>query len=454
MATPLVVRVTLWGKTVGAVSADPARPGVYRFEYASTFVESGHELSPLHMPLAQGEVYAFPALNRDTFHGLPGLLADSLPDRFGNTLIDAYMASKGRNPADVDSLERLLYIGRRGMGALEFEPALPPGKAGEKPVALVLSDLVESARRALRGEIHKVAPEIIRIGSSAAGARAKAVVGFNPETEQLVSGQFDLEGDFEHWLLKFDGVGKDGALGPARGYGRIEYAYHLMAKAAGIDMMECRLVEEGGRAHFMTRRFDRAKNRKLHLQSLCALDHLDFNTPYVHGYDRYFRVIQQLGLGKDSLREAFRRMVFNVVARNNDDHTKNLAFLMGDDWTWRLAPAFDVTYAFNPAHTAWTKQHQMLVNGKHDGPESVLSVVDLTAEAKRFNLRGAAAVVDEVIAAVRRWPHFADKAGISKRDASSISAQHRFVSARRTKAKASPALADDDHAASPSPPNA
>lgn len=452
MAAPVVVRVALWGQTVGAVSADPARPGIYLFEYAPEFVERRLEVAPLQLPLAAGQVYSFPELPRQTFHGLPGLLADSLPDRFGNTLIDAYMAAHGRDPANVDSLQRLLYIGRRGMGALEFEPALAPGKGGEKPIALVLSDLVESARRALRGEIHAVAPEIIRIGSSAAGARAKAVVGYHPSKEELVSGQFDLGDGFEHWLLKFDGVGSDGDLGPAKGYGRIEYAYHLMARAAGIDMMPCRLVEEGGRAHFMTKRFDRIANRKVHMQSLCALAHLDFNTPYVYGYEQYFRVIQQLELGKDSIREAFQRMAFNVIARNNDDHTKNLAFLMDEEGAWRLAPAFDVTYAYNPAARAWTKQHQMLVNGKADAPDSTLTVDDLLAVARKFNLRAGADVVDEVIRAVRRWATFADKAGVSEREAERIAAQHRLVRRSAKKIKPLPRLADDDHAASPSPP--
>lgn len=453
MANPAVVRVKLWGVTVGAVAPDAVRPGLYLFEYAPDFVRRGLPISPIEMPLKERAVYSFPVLPDKTFHGLPGLLADSLPDRFGNTLINAYLTLRGQDPALVNSLQRLLYIGRRGMGALEFEPALALGKSAKKPLPLVLADLVESARRALRGEVHEIAPEIIRIGSSAGGARAKAVVGYNARKQELVSGQFDLPKGYEHWLLKFDGVGEDGDLGPARGYGRIEYACHLMAKAAGIQMRPCRLIEEGGRAHFMTQRFDRVGNDKLHMQTLCALAHLDYNTPYVYSYDDYFRTMQRLDLGKDSIREGFRRMVFNVAARNNDDHTKNLAFLMNPAGDWSLAPAYDVTYAYNPAPDKWTKQHQMLVNGKADGserPDDRIERADLIAVAKRFNLRGAAALIDEVLHAVDRWPKFAKAAGIEERMALRLGGQHRLV-ARTPTILPPPGLTDEDHAGTRSP---
>jgi serine/threonine-protein kinase HipA len=289
------------------------------------------------------------------------------------------------------------------MGALEFEPAMPLGEEG-LPHALVLRELVESARRAIRGELAHVAPNLIQVGTSAGGARAKAVIGFNPATQEITSGQFELPPGFEHWLLKFDGVTEEGELGPSGMYGRIEYAYWMMATAAGIEMSDCRLIVEGPRAHFMTRRFDREGNRKVHMQSLCALAHLDFNIPYVYDYEEYLRAILQLRLGASALEQAFRRMAFNVIAKNCDDHTKNLAFLMDTaTGAWRLAPAYDVSFAHNPAPDKWTRQHQMLVNGKARG----ITRGDLLAVARTFSLKGGAEILEQVESAVAYWPALA-----------------------------------------------
>jgi len=409
VADPIVVRVRVFGRTAGAVALEPGSRGpVAAFQYDDEFIDSGLRLSPFHVPLEPRRVFRFPDLNRDTFHGLPGFLADALPDAFGNRLIDAYMLRQGIAPGEISILQRLLYMGRRGMGALEFEPPLNIGDSREAALPLAMASLVESARQAIRGEIGSVAGDILRVGTSAGGARAKAVVGFQPESNELVSGQFDLPEGFQHWLLKFDGVDPDLELGRSHDYGRIEYAYSLMARSAGIEMSDCRLLEEGGRAHFMTRRFDREGNRKLHLQSLCGLQHADFNTPYVTDYELLLRTVQMLGLGKDDLGQAFRRMVFNVLSRNCDDHTKNFAFLMNGDGKWSLAPAYDLSFAHNPAPGKWTCMHQMLINGK----TLEMTRDDLFEVGRKFNVRAARRILSEVQEAVRNWPAFAEQAGL------------------------------------------
>ena len=339
-----VVEVKLWGKRVGAVSPLAQRPGFYQFQYAPEFVSSGFSISPIMMPLAHKKRYGFPSLNQETYHGLPGLLADALPDKFGNALIDEYLVRQGILKNEISSLQRLIYVGKRAIGALEFEPAINDSKRPEASTPLQMSHLVEGARQALRGEFSAIAQDLIDVGSSAGGARAKALIGWNPDSQEVVSGQFDLKSGYEHWLLKFDGVGDDGMLGHSKGFGRIEYAHYLMAKEAHIWMSECRLLEENGRAHFMTRRFDRHANTKIHVQSLCAMEHLDFNVPYVHSYEQYLRTILELNLGADAIEQGWRRCVFNVLIKNCDDHTKNLAFLMDSLGQWGLAPAYDVCF--------------------------------------------------------------------------------------------------------------
>jgi serine/threonine-protein kinase HipA len=403
------VEVRLWGKTVGAVAPLAGKPGAYEFEYAPAFARLGLPISPLMLPVRPGVRYSFPSLNRETFHGLPGMIADSLPDRFGNALIDVYMARTGIRGADVTTLQRLLYAGRRAMGALEFEPAMMDAKSDAAAQPLAMAALVEDARRALRGQFEIIAKDIIDVGSSAGGARGKALIGWNPQTREVVSGQFEVPAGFEHWLLKFD-VGSDGALGLTAGFGRIEYAHHLMAKAAGIDMTPCRLLEENGRAHFMTKRFDREGNRKVHLHSLCGLAHLDFNTPYVYGYEQYLQTILRMKLGAQAIEQAWLRCVFNVAVVNCDDHTKNLAFLMDESGAWRLAPAFDMCFAHNPAADRWTRQHQMLVNGKAWN----ISGQDLIELGAEFGVHRPRILLEKVAAAVALWPRFAKEAGVSQ----------------------------------------
>jgi serine/threonine-protein kinase HipA len=386
------------------------------------------------MPLSE-RVYQFPALPRGTFHGLPGLLADSLPDKFGNALIDAWLATRGRTPESFNAVERLCYTGTRGMGALEFVPSLgpKPGKVARIEVgALVrLAAEVLTHRGDLQGHFHSAGKEkalrdILRVGTSAGGARAKAVIAWNPGTNEVRSGQIAAGEGFEYWLLKFDGVAgnKDKEMEDPKGYGAIEFAYHLMAKAAGIAMSECRLLEENGRRHFMTRRFDRlVGGEKLHMQSLGGLAHFDFNQPGAYSYEQALLTIRQLKLPMAAVEEQFRRMVFNVVARNQDDHVKNIAFLMNKQGEWSLAPAFDMTYSDNPSGS-WTGTHQMTLNGKRDG----FRRGDFEACAKSALMkRGRAAkIVEEVTVAVKRWPEFAAKAKLSEQWLRKIQKQHRL----------------------------
>lgn len=425
MDTP-VIEVRLWDQRVGAVAADP-QAGCYAFEYDPAWRRRGVELAPLTMPTDAPEpVFLFPELARNSFHGLPGLLADALPDAFGNALIDAWMARHGVAADAVTALDRLAYMGKRGMGALEFRPAR--GSHSESAEPLRMKSLVEAARSVIQGDLSDDAhaqaalANIIRVGTSAGGARAKAVVAWNAQTGELRSGQFDAAPGFEHWLLKFDGVGRDMELGDGADYGRIEYAYHLMARAAGIAMEPCRLLEENGRAHFMTRRFDRDGNAKHHVQSLCAMQHLDYNQRGTHAYEQLFLVAQQLGLGDEAQTEIFRRMAFNVMARNCDDHTKNHAFLLREGGRWELAPAFDVTHAYNP-NGEWTYQHLMSVDGKFDG----ITREDLMAVARRFGVVGAREVLARVREAVARWGGFADEAGLPTAAARMIAADHAPV---------------------------
>jgi serine/threonine-protein kinase HipA len=414
-----LAEVRLWGRTIGAVSLEEGSSHA-AFQYDPAFAGSGIEVSPITMPLGD-RVFVFSDLPPRTFHGLPGLLADSLPDRFGNALIDAWLATQGRTPDSFNAVERLCYIGARGMGALEYAPALGPKPQQAKKIeidALVkLASEVLSHRRNLKATFasasrKKALNDILRVGTSAGGARAKAVIAWNRETNEVHSGQITAGEGFDYWLLKFDGVtgNKDKELEDPKGYGAIEYAYYLMAKEAGVRMSECRLLEENGRRHFMTRRFDRLDGgEKLHMQSLCALAHFDFNHAGAYGYEQAFLVIRQLNLPMAAVEEQFRRMVFNIVARNQDDHVKNIAFLMDKTGQWSLAPAFDVMYSYNPAGE-WTARHQMTMNGKHDG----FTLADFRACATSALMkRGRAeAIVEEVRVAVTKWPDFAKQANV------------------------------------------
>ena len=411
--------VTLWETPVGAVSID-APDGVARFEYNRAFLESGIELSPLKMP-ASDKVYQFAGLSRESFHGLPGLLADSVPDKFGNALIDTWLASKGRQAKSFNPVERLCYIGKRGMGGLEFSPM--QGPRPRKSERLHFDQLVELASEILQHrdqlqtrfndtESSEALREILRVGTSAGGARAKAVVAWHPETNEVRSGQVKAPEGFGYWLLKFDGVAnnKDKEASDPQGYGAIEYAYSLMAKDCGIDMSDCHLLEENGRRHFMTRRFDRlADGSKLHMQTLGALAHFDYNMAGAHSYEQAMLTIRQLDLGMDALVEQYRRMLFNIIARNQDDHVKNIAFLMNKRGRWQLSPAYDLIYSYNP-EGAWTSRHQMTINGKRDR----FTLADFEAVARAADIQSSLAkkILQDTQATVRNWPDYANQAGV------------------------------------------
>lgn len=433
-------RVSLWGKTVGAIVWNEQ---LHRgeFQYDQAFTHSGLDVAPVLMPLAKArggdEVFTFGNLRDETFKGLPGLLADCLPDRFGDTLLNAWLREQQRVDGSANPVEKLCFLGHRGMGALEFEPSHAELEASSE--TLHVDELVRVARNVMtqkeafktnrkKGE-QEALMDIIQVGTSAGGARAKAIVAYNAKTGEVRSGQIEPvsasgadQGGFSYCLIKFDGV-TNAALGDPKGYGRIEYAYHLMAVACGISMMPCTLLEEHGRAHFMTQRFDRSvdaatgKTHRLQMATLCGLGHMDFNDPLRYRYEDAFGMMRLLGLPYPDAVELFRRMCFNVIARNLDDHTKNTSFLMDPAGKWQLSPAYDITFAYDPGNP-WLKQHQMSINGKRLD----ITRADLLAVAKEMNIKKADAIINEVVAGVRKWKTFAKKAGVDMKQVEAIKA--------------------------------
>ena len=428
-----LAEIRLWGRTIGAVSLEEGQPAA-TFQYAPEFLSSGIQIAPLMMPLREAP-YSFPALPYESFRGLPGLLADSLPDKFGNALIDVWLAQQQRTAGSFDAVERLLYTGNRGMGALEFAPARGPRATKSEEIhidALVaLASEVLSNREGLKhsfaeDQSSEALREILRVGTSAGGARAKAVIAWNSRTQEVRSGQVPAGEGFEYWLLKFDGVqnNKDKDLADPKGFGAVEYAYYLMARAAGIEMNKCRLLEENGRRHFMTKRFDRGPGgEKIHMQSLAALMHYDYNQPGSYSYEQAIQAMREMRLPMAQVEEFYRRAVFNVLARNQDDHVKNIAFLMERSGQWSLSPAYDVAYAYNP-DGPWTSKHQMSLDGKRDD----FAPSDFSGFAKNAGLKRGRdkAIVDEVREAVSRWPVFADEAAVEPRFRQQIAALHRI----------------------------
>jgi serine/threonine-protein kinase HipA len=425
-----VVEVLHSGERIGALVLDPGTR-YYAFEYTLAWRRKRIELAPLTMPTSsRTPVFVFPLLPEATYRRLPAMIADSLPDAFGNALVDAALAAEGVAKSQITPLDRLAYLGARAVGALEYRPARGP--RNRMPTAVVIADLVDAARAALAGQFdtdddsRAALASLIDVGTSAGGARAKAVISFSPRTGEMRSGQLPAPEGFEHWLIKFDGVGKDTELGTGAGYGRIEYSYYLMARAAGITMSDSRLLEENGRAHFMTRRFDRDHNSKIHTQTLCAMGELDFNQRASHDYSQYFQTIDQLSLGAAARTEAFRRMAFNLYSTNCDDHTKNLSFLMAPDGTWSLSPAYDVTHAHNPSGTAWTAQHQMSVNGRF----SNITVDDIATVADRQRVPDWREAIEQVRDAVARWREFAAEAQVDPQHVEQIAKDMRDLAPR------------------------
>jgi len=419
--------VKIWDRNVGALLWDE-RNELAHFEYDRAFVRDGYELAPLTMPLSN-RIFSFPALRRkpdsphNAFNGLPGLFADALPDRYGNELIDAWLAGQGRPEGSMNPVEKLCFIGKRAMGAMEFEPAL--GHDSEESFTVELDSLVNIAAKMMQrrkefstniqSDEELAIRKILTIGTSAGGARPKAVIALNDATGEVLSGQCAAPEGFEHWLIKLDGV-SGVQLGSSHGFGRVEYAYYLMAMDCGIDMMPCRLFEENGRAHFLTKRFDREGNAKrIHTQTLCAMNHMDFNNNRSYSYEQLFQVMRRLKLTYPEMEQMFRRMVFNVLARNCDDHTKNHTFIMKSNGSWKLAPAYDICHAYRPG-SEWVSFHSLSINGKRDD----ISTDDMLQVAKLISCRTPLDIIADVQNSVNHWMDFASQAKVDEEIANSI----------------------------------
>jgi serine/threonine-protein kinase HipA len=419
------IEVNLWGESVGALSWDSDRR-LASLEYYPEFIRSGLAISPLMLPLSQ-RVYQFPELTEsNTFKGLPGVFADSLPEKFGNRLLDTYLAKHGRKLEDMNPLERLCYVGVRGMGALEYQPDQETRNLS-KPIPLQISDLVDVAqsilkdREGVNASLNDSGIEtLVTVGTSAGGAKAKAVIAINDTTNDVLSGQVDVPEGYEHWLLKFDEIDNEEHVS-SKQIGRIEYAYSEMAFAAGINIMECRLLPDDDKAHFMTKRFDRVDgNAKVHVVTLAGMAHADRDPPGSIGYERLFQTIRDIGLSQADLNEAYRRMVFNICSRNQDDHTKNHAFLMFADGNWQLSPAYDLCFSYKPGNQ-FIEQHQMSCNGKRDN----FDLDDLLKAAKAADVKNSKDIIVEVEQAISRWNEFAESAGIELGRIESICQLHR-----------------------------
>lgn len=406
--------INIWNKRVGAIHWNPDS-GIADFEFDPGFFQHKLDVSPLRMPVeaARGKIFSFQELaGSSTFKGLPGLLADVLPDRYGNAMINAWLARMGRPAGSMNPVEMLCFTGKRGMGALEFEPVVP--KSVNQATKVEIGSLAEVAQQILSGrqlfqtelthDEQKALSDILKIGTSAGGARAKAIIAYNPETGEVRSGQADAPKGFSQWLLKFDGV-DDSQFGTTSGYGRVEMAYYLMAVDCGIDMMESKIIEETGRAHFLTRRFDRlAGNQKLHVQTFCAMMHYDFNDIFSYSYEQLFQTMRMLRLSYPEAEQMYRRMVFNVMAQNCDDHTKNFAFTMNQSGEWKLAPAYDICHSYRPG-SSWVSQHALSINGKRQG----ITRDDLLEVGRQINVKKAPAILLQVSEIVARWPEFAEQ---------------------------------------------
>lgn len=414
-----VAYIKIWNELIGAIAYDGST-GISSFEFDSNFLKLNWNLSPIKMPLLNANklIFSYPELrNSQTFKGLPGLLADILPDRYGNALINTWLSKHGRPTNSLNPVETLCFIGSRGIGAIEIEPAFP--KDNQKASKLEINSLIEISEQILSGRKNfetnlaeneeKALIDVLKIGTSAGGTRAKAVISFNPESNEIRSGQTDAPKGFSQWLIKFDGV-TDKQFGVSSGYGRVEMAYYYMAIDAGIEMSECYLLEENNRAHFMTKRFDRGpNNEKVHMQSFCALQHYDFNEVGMYSYEQLFETMRLLRLPYPQAEQIYRRMVFNVMARNCDDHTKNFAFLMDKSGKWRISPAYDICHAYRP-ESEWVSKHALSINGKR----SEFDKSDFINVAQKMNIKKAGQIIEQIAVTVSNWGFYADKVNVNQ----------------------------------------
>ena len=421
----------LWGTVIAVITWDSERQ-VCQFQYTPEFLNFGIEVAPLTMPLQEAP-YSFPSLNKETFKGLPGMLADCLPDKFGTALINQWLIRQLRTPKSFTPLERLCYTGTRSMGALEFSPAQTNSDKNLDQTPLEIQTLVKLASEVLNERNYEMISagldsdelnHIFQVCTSAGGARAKAIINWNEDTGEIRPGHVAPAKGFDSWLIKFDGVtgNKDKELNDPQGFGRIEFAYHLLAKAVGLNMSECRLIEECGRAHFITKRFDRNEGKKIHKTSLCGIAHLDFNDNLSNSYEDAFFTAKQLGIPKEDIEQLVRLMVFNVVFRNQDDHTKNIEFLMNRSGMWFMAPAFDLTFSYNPTGE-WTSQHQMSINSKRD--DFVVADLLVTAKVSGLSVRKIKGIIKDVMAGQKEWLSVSQEAGVPRNEALRIESLFR-----------------------------
>lgn len=422
-----IAKVKLYGHDLGTFRWDE-RYGVAQFEYADSFVGQGIEPAPLMMPVREGRVYSFVDIGRETFKGLPGMLADSLPDTYGRALFDRWLSLTGRRSGN--SIEALCFLGKRCMGALEFEPAMDAPYNSNTQIEI--DALVNVASEALSekqtfganlSDDKKAAiAEIVRLGTSAGGQRAKAIIAYNKQTGEVLSGQVDAPKGFDYYLIKLDGVTAEAGFRETQNFGRLEYSFYKLVRECGIEMSECSMIEENGRAHFLTKRFDRDNGNKVHMQTLCAVAHYDYRLLRAFSYEQAFNVMRALRLPYSQAQEMFRRIVFNVVVRNQDDHTKNISFLMDENGKWRLSPAYDMGFAYNP-DGGWTSQHQMSINGKFDN----ITRYDLLEIAKRNNIKEAAEIIDQISTTATHWGEIAKNVGVPNKMIDAIAPQFQLM---------------------------
>lgn len=377
------------------------------------------------MPLGK-KVYEFPGLAGEPFYGMPGLVADSLPDRFGNAVIEQWLMSLGKSLSDFTAVDRLCYTGKRGMGALEYVPASTDIKDIDEKINV--REMVKFASEVLSRREHislkanesLTYSQLVQVGSSAGGARAKALIAWNEATNDVRSGQTQLGRGYDYWLMKFDHVAKNGdhGLEDRPEYTLIEYAYYLMAKAAGITMNECRIYESEGDHHFMTKRFDRENGKKLHMQTLGALAHISYQEPGACGYELAAMYMKEMGISYKETEEFYRRMVFNCLAVNQDDHVKNISFIMDRTGKWKLSPAYDITFSYNPTNK-WLRAHQMTVNGK----TAQINMVDLLTAGGKMGIKEKRCrdIISQVQTAVGNFTEYAQAAGIREKTCRYIS---------------------------------
>lgn len=422
-----IAKVKLYGNDLGTFRWND-RYSIAQFEYADSFIGRGIEPAPLMMPVREGRVYSFGDIGKETFKGLPGMLADSLPDTYGRALFDRWLALTGRHSGN--SIETLCFLGKRCMGALEFEPAMDVPYNSNTQIEIdslvsVASDALAEKQdfgANLSDDKKAAIAEIVRLGTSAGGQRAKAIIAYNKNTGEVLSGQVEAPAGFDYYLIKLDGVTAEAGFRETQNFGRLEYSFYKLAKECGIEMSECSLIEENERAHFLTKRFDRLNGEKVHMQTLCAVAHYDYRLLRAYSYEQAFNVMRSLRLPYSQAQEMFRRIVFNVVVRNQDDHTKNISFLMDKNGKWRLSPAYDMGFAYNP-DGGWTSQHQMSINGKFDG----ISRNDLLEIAKRNNIKEAADIIDQISTVSSGWDKIARECDVPSKMVEAILPQFHFM---------------------------